>query len=66
MDFHALMSYVIFFVETTALLGGILFIAQTSKTVKNSPERKSKATKSIICMVAYLILNSVRTSIFGG
>ena len=66
MDFNTILGYVVFFVETAALLGAFLFVPQATKAGKNSPDRKAKVTKAIACLTTYLILNAVRTSMFGG
>lgn len=66
MDFNTILGYVVFFVETAALLGAFLFVPQATKASKNSPDQKAKVTKAIVCLITYLTLNAMRTSIFGG
>lgn len=65
MDFITIIGYVMAFVETAALLGALVFITRAAKASKNSPEKKSQVTKSVICLLAFLVLNVLRTYVLG-
>ena len=65
MDFMTILGYAVSIVETAALLGALVFITRAAKTGKNAPEKKPQIQKAVICIVAYLILNSVRVFVLG-
>ena len=65
MDFITVIGYVLAFVETAALLGALVFITRATKAGKNSPDKKKQVSKSVICLVAFLVLNVLRTYVLG-
>ena len=60
MDWKTVLNYAVAIVETAALLGALVFLTRAKKTDKNSPEKKKQTQKSVIFLVAFLVLTVLR------
>ena len=65
MDWMTFLNYAISAVETAALLGALIFLTRATKAGKNTPEKKNKVRLSVIFLVVFLVLTTLRRSYFG-
>ena len=62
MDWMTVLNYAVAAVETAALLGALVFITRAKKADKNSPEKKQQSRKSLIFLVAFVVLTVLRNT----
>ena len=66
MDWMTILGYAVAVLETASLLGALVFITRATKAGKHSPEKKQQVQKSVIFLIAFLVLNILRSYVLGG
>ena len=65
MDWMSILYYAVAVVETVALLGALVFATKGKKADKHAPEKKKFTQLSVICIVAFVVLTTLRTTYLG-
>lgn len=65
MDWMTIAYYAVAVVETAALLGALVFATKGKKADKHSPEKKKYTQISVICIVAFVVLTTLRKTYLG-
>lgn len=65
MDWMSVLYYAVAVVETVALLGALVFATKGKKADKHAPEKKKFTQLSVICIVAFVVLTTLRKTYLG-